>query len=249
MRLAEAACEVRRGSWPIAASAHKLYRVLSEELKFDFVIRFRGNIAVTATDDEARAAADWVGAGGRARTRAVPRSPPGVSGRHRGLRAGERHERAAAPCGQHCRRPARALIKLYAKRWESRAVSATQRIFASDGALIDACQHARPARPPVAINAFAVALLRSWAPQENNWATIGTSRPTRPSDALIRAVGQHALRTHAKHDRFSPAATHKRRQSRSQPHKGERTAGVELNARNALLRELSPPVGRSGNAT
>ena len=47
---------------------HKLYRVLSEELKFDFVIRFRGNIAVTATDGEARAAADWVGAGGRART-------------------------------------------------------------------------------------------------------------------------------------------------------------------------------------
>jgi hypothetical protein len=47
---------------------HKLYRVLTEELKFDFVIRFRGNIAVTATDGEARAAAEWVGAGGRART-------------------------------------------------------------------------------------------------------------------------------------------------------------------------------------
>jgi len=40
--------------------------VLSEELKFDFVIRFRGNIAVTAADGEVRAAADWVGAGGRA---------------------------------------------------------------------------------------------------------------------------------------------------------------------------------------
>ena len=47
---------------------HKLYWVLSEELKFDFVIRFGGNITVTATDGEARAAADWVGAGGRART-------------------------------------------------------------------------------------------------------------------------------------------------------------------------------------
>jgi len=47
---------------------HKLYRVLTEELKFDFVIRFRGNIAVTATSGEARAAAEWVGAGGRART-------------------------------------------------------------------------------------------------------------------------------------------------------------------------------------
>jgi hypothetical protein len=45
----------------------KLYRLLTEELKFDFVIRFRGNITVTAADGEARHAADWVGKGGRAR--------------------------------------------------------------------------------------------------------------------------------------------------------------------------------------
>ena len=45
----------------------KLYRMLTEELKFDFVIRFRGNIKVTAADGEARPAAEWVGAGGRAR--------------------------------------------------------------------------------------------------------------------------------------------------------------------------------------
>ncbi len=45
----------------------KLYRVLTEELKFDFVIRFRGNIKVTAADGEARPAAEWMGAGGRAR--------------------------------------------------------------------------------------------------------------------------------------------------------------------------------------
>jgi hypothetical protein len=44
----------------------KLYRVLTEELKFDYVIRFRGNITVTAEDGEARRAADWVGPGGRA---------------------------------------------------------------------------------------------------------------------------------------------------------------------------------------
>src|SRR4051812_23738928 len=43
----------------------KLYRRLTDELKFDFVIRFRGNITVTAADGEARAAAAWVGAGGR----------------------------------------------------------------------------------------------------------------------------------------------------------------------------------------
>ena len=45
----------------------KLYRVLTEELKFDYVIRFRGNIAVAAADGEVRTAAGWVGPGGRAR--------------------------------------------------------------------------------------------------------------------------------------------------------------------------------------
>jgi len=44
----------------------KLYRVLTEELKFDYVIRFRGNIKVTAADGEERPAADWVGPAGRA---------------------------------------------------------------------------------------------------------------------------------------------------------------------------------------
>ncbi|MGH7120079.1 MAG: hypothetical protein ACREFP_14000 [Acetobacteraceae bacterium] len=45
----------------------KLYLVLTEELKFDYVIRFRGNITVTAADGEKRTAAAWVGPGGRAR--------------------------------------------------------------------------------------------------------------------------------------------------------------------------------------
>ena len=45
----------------------KLYRVLSEELQFDYLIRFRGNIMVTAADGEVRTAAGWVGPGGRAR--------------------------------------------------------------------------------------------------------------------------------------------------------------------------------------
>jgi len=45
----------------------KLYKMLSEELYFDFVIRFRGNITVTSANGETRTAADWVQAGGRAR--------------------------------------------------------------------------------------------------------------------------------------------------------------------------------------
>src|SRR3984957_6967920 len=45
----------------------KLYRMLTEDLCFDYVIRFRGNIAVTATTGETRTAAAWVRSGGRAR--------------------------------------------------------------------------------------------------------------------------------------------------------------------------------------
>jgi hypothetical protein len=45
----------------------KLYKMLTEELCFDYVIRFRGNIAVTAATGETRTAATWVQAGGRAR--------------------------------------------------------------------------------------------------------------------------------------------------------------------------------------
>ena len=41
--------------------------MLTEELYFDYVIRFRGNIAVTAAGGETRSAAAWVRAGGRAR--------------------------------------------------------------------------------------------------------------------------------------------------------------------------------------
>jgi hypothetical protein len=55
---------------------HKLYRILTEELKFDFVIRFRGNIMVTAADGETRTADEWIGKGGRARMLRAPLSPP-----------------------------------------------------------------------------------------------------------------------------------------------------------------------------
>jgi len=44
----------------------KLYKVLSEELHFDYVIRFRGNIKVVSEDGEDREALGWVGSNGRA---------------------------------------------------------------------------------------------------------------------------------------------------------------------------------------
>lgn len=45
---------------------YKLFEFV-EKIGFGFVIRFRGNIHVTAADGETRFAADWVGKGGRAR--------------------------------------------------------------------------------------------------------------------------------------------------------------------------------------
>jgi hypothetical protein len=44
-----------------------LYRLLTEELHFDYVIRFRGNIKVTAATGGTRTAAAWVSPSGRAR--------------------------------------------------------------------------------------------------------------------------------------------------------------------------------------
>lgn len=46
----------------------KLYDFLKQELGFDFVIRFRGNIQVTDIHGETRNAVDWVGVNGRAKT-------------------------------------------------------------------------------------------------------------------------------------------------------------------------------------
>jgi hypothetical protein len=96
----------------------KLYRVLSEELKFDYLIRFRDNIMVTAVDGEMRSAARWVGPGGRARL---------LRG---ALVTAERYQVGTVLCVQEramkqawCLASsssdanARALMSLYGKRW------------------------------------------------------------------------------------------------------------------------------------
>jgi hypothetical protein len=97
---------------------HKLYRVLSEELRFDYVIRFRGNIMVTAADGEARTAASWVGPGGRAR---VLRGALVTAERYRVATVVCVHDKAmkqawclAASNGEQT---ARTLTTLYGKRW------------------------------------------------------------------------------------------------------------------------------------
>ena len=96
----------------------KLYRVLTEQLNYDYVIRFRGNIAVTAANGEVRTAAAWVGPGGRARVL------------RRALVTAERYQVGTVLCVQDkamkqawclasssTEATAKALMTLYGKRW------------------------------------------------------------------------------------------------------------------------------------
>ena len=96
----------------------KLYRVLSEELKFDYVIRFRGNIAVTAEDGETRTALGWVGAGGRAR---VLRGASVTAARYQvgTVLCVQDKEMKQAWClaTNTTSQSAQALMRLYGKRW------------------------------------------------------------------------------------------------------------------------------------
>ena len=46
----------------------KLFKTITQELGFAYVIRIRGDIYVTSAKGERRKAAQWVGQGGRSRT-------------------------------------------------------------------------------------------------------------------------------------------------------------------------------------
>ena len=87
------------------------------KLGFRYVIRFRGNIHVSAADGETRPAADWVGKGGRARKLRDAGSPRPPQGRRGGLRACHGHEGALDLAASDGSPAAPELIKLYAKRW------------------------------------------------------------------------------------------------------------------------------------
>jgi hypothetical protein len=95
----------------------KLFAFL-DELGFAYVIRFRGNIHVTAADGETRDAADWVGNGGRARKL---RDAEVTTGRHKVGAVVCVHAKnmkepwcLAASVGEAS---ARKIMDYYAKRW------------------------------------------------------------------------------------------------------------------------------------
>jgi hypothetical protein len=96
----------------------KLYRVLSEDLNFDYVIRLRGNIRVAAADGEARSAAEWVGPGGRARTlRRASVTAQGYPVETVVCVQAKDMKEPWCLVASTADEPARVLINLYAKRW------------------------------------------------------------------------------------------------------------------------------------
>ena len=80
----------------------KLFKTITQELGFAYVIRIRGDIYVTSAKGERRKAAQWVGQGGRSRTlrgRAGHRRAP-LGGGEGGVRARSEDERAVVPGGE-----------------------------------------------------------------------------------------------------------------------------------------------------
>ena len=95
----------------------KLFAYL-ETLGFAYVIRFRGNIHVSAADGETRAAAAWVGTGGRARKL---RDAEVTAGRHKVgavvcVKAKDMKE-AWCLAASDAEASARQIMNSYAKRW------------------------------------------------------------------------------------------------------------------------------------
>lgn len=95
----------------------KLFGFL-DTLGFDYVIRFRGNIHVTAADGETRAAAAWVGKGGRARKL---RDAEVTAGRHKvgAVVCVHARDMKSAWClaASNAEATAREITNHYARRW------------------------------------------------------------------------------------------------------------------------------------
>lgn len=95
----------------------KLFGFL-DTLGFDYVIRFRGNIHITAADGETRAAAAWVGKGGRARKL---RAAEVTAGRHKvgAVVCVHARDMKAAWClaASNAEATAREITNHYARRW------------------------------------------------------------------------------------------------------------------------------------
>ena len=187
----------------------KLYPVLSEELKFDYVIRFRGNIQVTASDGEMRTAAAWVGAGGRAR---VLRDA---------LVTAECYQVGSVLCVQDkamkqawclatsgTDQTANALISLYSKRWsiECSFRDTKDLRFGMGMASIHLSTPARRDRL-APIHAFAIMLLTLLGCRRGTWVpSIPQVKHYQAAHSLAVSAGLHTLRSDPQYARSATVA-------------------------------------------
>ena len=86
-----------------------------ESRGFQYVIRFRGNIHVSAADGETRLAADWVGKHGRGRKSRDAEFGRPLEGRRGRVREGSGHEGGLASGRQRRLAAAPQIIKLYSR--------------------------------------------------------------------------------------------------------------------------------------
>jgi len=190
---------------------HKLYRVLTEELKFDHVIRFRGNITVTAQDGETRTASAWVGPGGRAKVL-------------RGAQVtAERHEVGTVLCVRDkdmkqawCLATSRAkatandLKRLYGKRWGIECgFRDTKDPALRHGNGGDPRQHAGPARSPMAAERIG-GRADDIARRRRRGARLRSPSQVKHHPAphpLAVPTGLHALRPHPEYARTATGPT------------------------------------------
>ena len=129
----------------------KLYRMLTEELCFDYVIRFRGNIAVTATTGETRTRCR-LGARQRTRPHAARRRGHrrSLPGGHHHLRTGPGHEAGLVPRRQQQQCLGQGADRMYGRRWGIEcSLRDTKDLRFGMGIGFDACQLAGAARPAV----------------------------------------------------------------------------------------------------
>ena len=104
---------------PFLVAATKLFYALTTELAFEYVIRLRGDISVTSARGERRAAAAWVGAGGRARRLVGAR----VTDVHEWLVGAvvcvhdQKMDEPWCLVASEASVPTRVLIRYYGKRW------------------------------------------------------------------------------------------------------------------------------------
>jgi hypothetical protein len=172
----------------------KLYKLLSEELYFDYVIRFRGNIAVTAANGETRSAAAWLQAGGRAR---VLRGAEVTADRYKvgTVICVQDPDMKQAWCLAASRTDvtAKQLTTLYGRRWgiECSLRDSKDLRFGLGLATMHVKSPERRDRLWL-INAFAVVLLTLLEPPAKRWAMIACSRPTQPNVVSIHCSARVA---------------------------------------------------------